>query len=488
MTPPDRLEAPTGAAPEHPGRRVASRLAGELPEGMVRFDVESRREFERDRTERAPGRVDAVVAARVVEDVVATLEAASASGVPVVPAVAATNTAGLTVPERGGIVLDLRGMDRIIELNEADLHAVIEPGVTFGKLHAELERRGLRLRIGYPMGPPEASAVANCLLDGLTSLSLPAGSMSEWITGVEAVLSDGTIVRTGTCAAGPSWCARGPLPDLTGLFAGFQGTTGVVTKLGIRLWPRREHRRRGFVAVGNLAAAFIAARKIARDGTCDDLAVITWPIARMALGVPDPRHKAAGEPDAFMYVESSADAPRDLARLEERVAERLADAGLGPPIDAEGFLALAPELAYLAELPARPDFLLDAPGGGLTWVGAFGPCSGWEEAAAAAERALIVRRLPPALVARPMREGHFGALRALMLFDRELEGEGGRIREAASAVLEAIAPLGFVPYKAPPWMVGQLAARLHPGFRELVRRVKAALDPAGVLNPGKWEV
>jgi glycolate oxidase len=336
------------------------------------------------------------------------------------------------------------------------------------------------------MAPPEASIVANCLLDGLGNLSLAHGSMAEWITGLEAVLPDGTLVRAGTIAAGPSWCARGPLPDLVGLFVGFQGTTGVVTKLGMRLWPKPRLRRRGFVLAGELAAAFQVARTIARDGTCDDLAILGWPVARMALGVPRPRRKDPAEPAAYMYVEYGADEPRDLDRKGERIAERLASVGLGGPIDVARFLPVDPGLAKFAELPARLDFLLDGSGGGLTWVGTYGPCSAWEEGHTRAERILAALGLAPALVARPMRVGHFGVLRYLILFDKASPEDVDRVRHATAAVVDALQPLGFVPYKTPPWAVAQLESRLDPGFRDVVTRVQRALDPAGILNPGKW--
>jgi glycolate oxidase len=465
----------------------AARLVSALGGAAVRTDPAATAEFRADRTERPPGRVDCVVRARSVEDVVTTLRLASEAGMPVVPAVAGTNTGGLTVPERGGIVLDLRGLDRIVEVNGEDLFAVVEPGVTFGQLHAELERRKDGLRIGYPMAPPEASVAANCLLDGLGNLSLVHGSMAEWITGIEAVLADGTLVRAGTIAAGASWCARGPLPDLIGLFVGFQGTTGVVTKLGIRLWPRPRLRRRGFVFAPELGAAFAAARRIARDGTCDDLAILGWPLARMAFGIARPRRRDSAEPSAYAFVEYGADDPRDLARKGERVRDRLSAVGLPEPIDVEEFLRAEPGLGRIAELPARLDFLLDAPGGGLTWVGTYGPCSAWDQGSLVAERILSEHGLSPALVARPMREGHFGVLRYLMLFDRGVRAELERIRAASAALVDALLPLGFVPYKTPPWAVARLAPRLDPGFLDVIARVKHALDPAGILNPGKWE-
>src|SRR5205807_3896327 len=133
---------------------------------------------------------------------------AAAEGLPVTPIVAGYNVAGLAIPRQGGIVLDLTRMNRIRDLDHDAMYVLVEPGVTFGQLRAHLDAEAPELVYTYPFAPPSTSVLANALLDGLTSLSLRHGAMGTWINGLEAVLADGTVVRTGSGGVVPSWFGR----------------------------------------------------------------------------------------------------------------------------------------------------------------------------------------------------------------------------------------------------------------------------------------
>jgi FAD/FMN-containing dehydrogenase len=87
-----------------------------------------------------------------------------------------------------------------------------------------------------------------------------------------------------------------------------------------------------------------------------------------------------------------------------------------------------------------------------------------------------------------MKGGHYGVFRTICCFDKADPGEIARVKDLQSEILTILLDLGFVPYKAPGWVVEELERRGHPGYFELLRRVKRALDPAGTMNPGRWDL
>ncbi len=461
--------------------------------GRVAVDEAARREFATDRTECPGGMPEAVVRVSWTEEVVALVRFASKHGIPLVPVVANTNLGGLALPTHGGIVVDFRGMDRIVDVNEPDLYMVVEPGVTWEKAKAHLDAHHPGLRLGYPLSPPDSSVLANALLDGLVNLSLRYGTMSRWLNGVEAVLADGTVVRTGSAAIGPNWCSGAPLPDLTGLFVNVQGTTGLVTRAAIQLWPQRKLRRRSFYLVREIEPALATMRALAREEEFDDLGFLSWPLGKMLFGQETPTHRDPKEPVAFIYVDYASDHEGGFRWKRDLLIDLLRDrkkAGMWceGPIDVKDLVAIEPRFSKFAEFPTRLDFLLDTPGGGLTWVGTYGPTSRWEEGARLGVKIMEERGWPPCLVARPMLAAHFGVLRFISVFDKNDTAQVSGVRELNEALVDALLPMGFLPYKTPAWVLEKHAGKIDPGFAHLLRKVRSTLDPEGILNPGHWPV
>jgi FAD/FMN-containing dehydrogenase len=359
--------------------------------------------------------------------------------------------------------------------------AVIEPGVTFGQLAAELGRLLPPLTIGFPLSPPETSVMANCLLDGLGNLSLIHGHMGDHVNGLEVVRADGSLLRTGAWALGvPVPFSRAPLPDLGGLFMSFQGTTGIVSKLAVELWPELPHRQRAFVLAYDRAATMRALRELPRLEVLHDLGGLSWPTAKLLA-----------EPEFFFYLDWSAATDTLLAeqrRVITRYLAALRAEGLRieDPIDVETLVALEPRLGRLATFPTRLDFLLDHPDGGLTWVGTYGPLSRFE--AACDEGIAIAERhgFPPTIVARPMKGGHFAVLRFIQIFRRDDPTDRARVRRCNAELCDALLRHGFVMYKTPGWAVERYRSRLDPGFARLLTETRDLLDPGHIMNPGRW--
>jgi glycolate oxidase len=459
----------------------------------VRTDPQTLAAYGADMTENPESPPDAVVSVRSLEELQAIMRLAAGARIPVVPRVAGTNLGGLTIPAHGGWVLDLSLMNRIVELNVQDRVAVLEPGVTFGQLRRALDEQSA-LAVGYPLSPPETSVMANCLLDGLGNLSLKHGAMGEWVTGLEVVRADGSLARTGAWALGvPVPFSRAPLPDLTGLFLSWQGTTGIVSKLAIELWPIQPYRERCFVLAYDRAATFRALRELPGLDVLDDLGGLSWPTGKMLFGVEHPRERDPAEPEFFFYIDLSAVTPElfeaKRAVLRGFIRKLRADGlRLEDPIDVPTLVRLEPKFARLADFPTRLDFLVDHPDGGLTWTGTYGPMSRFE---AACNRGIeIVERhgFPPVIVARPMKGGHFAVLRFIEVFRRSVAAERERVRACNAELCDVLLSEGFVMYKTPGWAVSRWRERLDPGFVRMLREVRQVLDPDHLLNPGRWEV
>ncbi|MCC6739444.1 MAG: FAD-binding oxidoreductase [Planctomycetia bacterium] len=474
---------------------LASRLAALVGEAAVSTDPARLREAARDLTEIRGVAPEVVVRPAEVAHVQAVLRFATAEKIPVVPVIYNTNIGGLAIPQRPGcILLDMAGMNRILSVNPDDLYMVVEPGVRWDQVKDHLDRNFPQTRFAYSLSPPDTSVLANCLMDGLLNLSLRFGTSSTWLNGVEAVLPDGTLVRTGAAAwTQAQWCTSSPMPDLTGLFVNLHGTTGIVTKASVRLQHAKRLRRRFFMMGYDLRACFATVRALVREEICDDIGVLTWPVAKMLFGERRPTWRDPGEPLAMIYLDVSSNRQAEmdlrLAILEETLdASRKSGHAWQGPLDVRDLVKIEPAFQKLAEFPTRLDFMLDHPGGGLSWVGTYGPTSRWDEATETSLRIMQEHGFPPFGVARPMAQGHFGVLRLIETFDRDKPEEAAAVAKMNAAIVEAILPMGFIPYKTPEWVFAAHGSRIDPGFRELLRRVRTAIDPAGVLNPGKWPV
>lgn len=186
-------------------------------------------------------RCSGAVLPRSVEEVRAVLAVANQHGVPLWTVSTGRNLGygGAAPRVRGSIVLDLQRMNRILEVNEEHAYALVEPGVRFVDLHEHIRERGLKLWISSPsLG--WGSLVGNALERGIGYT--PYGDHAAQICGLEVVLANGDVVRTGMGAlpGASTWqmYKGGYGPSLDGLF--LQSNFGVVTKLGLWLMPQAE--------------------------------------------------------------------------------------------------------------------------------------------------------------------------------------------------------------------------------------------------------
>ena len=159
----------------------------------------------------------------------------------IIPSSSTEKYYGATIPKKGGIIVDLRKMNRIIEIDKEERYVRIEAGVTYKQLQKELKKHGLRIMV--PLGFPSSASVVSTYMERVPLLSGPKILLSEgWqcILNMQIVIPNGMLVNTGSaswCRERPSFLPSGPLsgPDLSRIFSGAQGTLGIVTDLIIKV-------------------------------------------------------------------------------------------------------------------------------------------------------------------------------------------------------------------------------------------------------------
>lgn len=459
--------------------------------GRVLHDINDLITYSGDMTEAEPSKPDFVVKPKSADEVQGIVKLANKEKIPVTPVVAGTNLGGLAIPVEGGIVLDLKEMNRIIEVNTDEMYVLLEPGVTFGQLKKYLDENNIDLTIGYPLSPPYVSVIANCLLDGLGNLSFRHGAMSEWIGGLEAVLPNGDLIKTGAAALSNSWFSRAPMPDLTGIFVNWQGTTGIVTRMAVQLYPNPPLRRRAFMLTYSVEDGFNIMRRFSRTRIFDDIGGLTWPTGKMLLGIENPSERDHDEPEFYVYFDYSGNIPEEMKAkkmIVDSVLKEFYSTGveIEGPIEVNDLIRVNPDFSKFAEFPMSLDFLIETTGGGLTWVGTYGPTSKWEKGLRAGEKIMKEAGFPPTAVTRPMKGGHYGVLRFIMIFNKKDPAQRKRVAEVNSKLCDMVLEYGFIPYKAPAWAVRKFLKKIDPNYLRVMHDIKKMIDPEGIMNPGRW--
>lgn len=212
-------------------------------------------------TEGEVGQVAGAVARPTsVDEVANVLRLCNEARVPVTPAAGRSSVVGGTVPVHGGVVLDLCGLEGIATVDPTSCIVEVWAG-TFGDRFEDELQASHGLTVGHWPQSMALSTVGGWLAcRGAGQLSNRYGKIEDIVVGLEVVLADGSVVRTG----GQPRQAVGP--DLTQLFVGSEGTLGVITRAWLQAWPAPTHTARSSWGFATFSAGLDAMRRIVQRG------------------------------------------------------------------------------------------------------------------------------------------------------------------------------------------------------------------------------
>lgn len=238
---------------------LASALRALLGEAIVAADEPTRTAHSGDKWS-AQHEPEVVVFAQTTEQVSRLLRFASTNNVPVTARGAGFGYVGGCVPVRGGIALSLARMNQINEISFEDAIAIVEPGVITGELQSAVRAQKL-------FYPPDPASLHDCSMGGNVATNaggprcLKYGVTRHYIIGLEVVLADGEVLRTG----GRVHKNKTGF-DLIGLFVGSEGLLGVVTEITVRLLPLPQARATLSASFPTMAEAAAAVQAIFAAG------------------------------------------------------------------------------------------------------------------------------------------------------------------------------------------------------------------------------
>lgn len=423
----------------------------------------------RNETHFPPLPPEAVAYPETTEEVSRLVSICARHGLPVTGWGAGTSLEGHALALHGGVTVDFARMARVLEVRSEDMVARIQPGITREGLNTELRATGLFFPVD-PGANASLGGMASTCASGTTAVRY--GTMRDNVLALEVVLADGRVIRTGTAARKSSAGY-----DLTGLFVGAEGTLGLITEITIRLHGQPEAVSAAVCAFPAMAPAVEAVIATIQSGI--PMARIEFVDAATVAAFNQRDH--AGMPEEPHLLVEFHGSPAAVAEQAERFGEIVAEAGgrgfqWADKAEDRARLWRMRHNAYYACLALRP--------GATAWV--TDVCVPISRLAEAVEetRADIAAASIPGPILGHVGDGNF---HAILLVDPGNEAEAAEAKRLAARMADRALRLGGTVTGEHGIGMGKLdyMAREHGAGWEIMGDIKRALDPAGLMNPGK---
>ena len=448
---------------------VVAELVSGLPDGVVVTAPDALEKYRFDWTHDATaGTPLAAVRAETAEHVQLTMRWASTHGIPVVPRGAGSGLSGGALAVDGGIVLSTERM-RAVEIDTASKVAVVEPGA----LNVEVKRAAAAEGLWYP---PDPSSYEICSIGG--NIATNAGGLccvkygvtTDYVLGLDVVLADGTRVRLG----GKRVKDVAGLPLLK-LFVGSEGTLGIVTRATLRLVPAQPPVSTVVATFPTVAAAAAAVMELGRMMRASLVELMD----HASINAVEDFQPMGLDRDAGALLLIQSDAPGAARADEVAVAIAACEVSGAKEVFAtddaeEGEQFVAARRLHFTAIDTRGAVLPEDVGVPIPQLPAL--LAAVEEIAARHDVEIPV-----------VAHAGDGNTHPAIIYTAGDEDAERRARLAFDEVMATAIKLGGTitgEHGVGRLKVGSLEAQLGPDVMALTRRVKHALDPQGILNPG----
>lgn len=395
---------------------------------------------------------------------------ASQHRIPVIAFGGGTSLEGQINAPEGGISVDFSKMDKVMAVRANDLDCTVEPGVTLGKLRQELRDTGLFFPVDPGSDIASLGGMAATRASGTTTVRY--GSMRDNVLNMEAVLANGAIVRTGGRARKS---AAGY--DLTRLLIGSEGTLGLITELTLKLYGRPEATVLAVAQFKDIAGACQAAISAIQNGL-GVARIELLDASQMRYSLQGKSRKLAGLPALFVEFHGSAAATfNDLETFSAITKEH------GLMVFHSAFDDVERRTLWQARHDAFWSVKSACPGKEFVVTDIAVPLSRLAETVSETAQDIAESKLNAPIV------GHVGDgnFHAIVAFDPSDAGEAHRVRAFLDRLVARSLAMGGT--ATGEHGVGQGKQRFmrdeHGTGLDVMRAIKAALDPLNILNPSK---
>lgn len=451
---------------------VVEELAVGLPEGAVVTDPDVVATHSVDRALYCPtGKAIALVRARSTADVQHVLRVASAHRVPVVPQGARSGLSGAANAVDGCVLLSLAGMRDVVEVDAANRLVVTQPGV----LNADLSRAVAEHGLFYP---PDPSSWEFCSIGGNIATNsgglccVKYGVTTDYVRGLEVVLASGEVMRTGRRTV------KGVAGyDLTRLFVGSEGTLGVITEITLALRSPAEQPQTVAAVFDSAGAAAAAVTEVVVGGLVPSL--LEFMDATSLRAVNDVLHLGMpADAQALVLAQSDAGGDQGLAEMT----------ALAAIMERRGAIEVA-----VADDPADGELLLAARREALTALERFGTTMIDDVCVPRTRLAELIERIEAVaadcgLTIGVVGHAGDGNFHPTVVFDGTDAEQVAKAQRAFDDIMVIALELGGTitgEHGVGVLKMDLLERELGPVAMGVHREVKRALDPLGILNPGK---
>lgn len=417
---------------------------------------------------------DVVVYAQTTEQISAIMKLANQEKTPVTIQGSGTSVTGASLPVEGGILLDVHRMNKILEINKDNFYARVEPGVICMDLNRALGKENL-------MFPPNPGSELIASIGGMMSTNssghraVKYGTARDYVKALKVVLADGTIIETGSKTPKTSMGY-----DLNHVFASSEGTLGVITEITVKIRPLPEYNALALAMFQDLDAAGKAVTDIITSGiqltACEILDKYSLKI------VEDHIERDVSKIEAMLIIESDG-VKETVIRDMERIK------GICKKYNVEEFT--------WSDDPAKAGEIMEARGKLVPTLSRIKP----------GNRLVPISEdlgIPPTKIPETIKRaqaiadkydlllttfGHIGDgnVHTTFVIDMRSQDEWDRLKPAADELAEIALEMGGTitaehgtGLARAPYIEKQLGPAL-----DVMRSIKKALDPNGILNPGK---